>query len=78
MMEMDCIDLVELVTAFLDGALDPKTLQRVEDHLAGCDGCAAFVEQVKATIRNAGEIAPTGLDSATREGLLGAFRNLSG
>jgi anti-sigma factor RsiW len=77
MTEMDCDELVELVTAFLDEALDPETERRVEDHLAQCDGCDAFVEQVRATIRSAGLITPGTLDPATRESLLGAFRKLS-
>ena len=32
--EMDCDELVELVTAYLDGALDPETRGRFETHLS--------------------------------------------
>ena len=36
---MTCAELVELVTAFLEGALDPDTERRFIEHLAVCDGC---------------------------------------
>ena len=36
---MDCNELVELVTAYLDGALDPDTRARFDIHLSECDGC---------------------------------------
>ena len=37
--EMDCNELVELVTAYLDNALDEETRARFEAHLTECDGC---------------------------------------
>ena len=36
---MDCDKFVELVTAYLDGALDDDTRSRFNAHLAECDGC---------------------------------------
>lgn len=41
-----CQQLVELVDDYLDGALDPDLRRRVEEHLAGCDGCSGYVAQV--------------------------------
>jgi hypothetical protein len=35
---MDCNELVELVTAYLEGALDLDTRARFEVHLTECDG----------------------------------------
>lgn len=74
---LDCDELVELVTAYLDEALDAETQRRVDDHLAGCDGCQAYVSQVRTTIRSAGHVEPAQVDPATRDRLLEAFRKHS-
>jgi anti-sigma factor RsiW len=78
MTTMDCDDLVELVTAYLDEALDAETQRRVVDHLNGCDGCQTYVAQIRATIRSVGQLAPVPVDPATRDRLLEAFRKYSG
>jgi anti-sigma factor RsiW len=76
MRELDCNEFVELVTAFLDSALDDETESRFVDHLAGCDGCDAYLEQFRQTIRALGD-QPTAakLPADAREALLTAFRN---
>lgn len=72
---MDCNELVELVTAYLDDALDADTRVRVEAHLADCEGCANYVEQFRQTVRTVGRISDDQLDPAFRSRLLDAFRN---
>ena len=47
---MTCAELVELVTAFLEGALDSETEQRFVEHLAICDGCETYLEKMRRTI----------------------------
>jgi anti-sigma factor RsiW len=71
---MTCAELVELVTAFLDGALDPETERRFADHLAGCDGCTTYVDQMRRTIAEVGRVEPETLPDETRDRLLEAFR----
>ncbi|TCC63439.1 zf-HC2 domain-containing protein [Kribbella pittospori] len=71
---MTCAELVELVTAFLDGALDPETEQRFVDHLSICDGCDIYVEQLRRTIAEVGQVEPENLSGETRDRLLDAFR----
>jgi anti-sigma factor RsiW len=71
---MTCAELVELVTAFLDGALDPETERRFVDHLASCDGCAIYLEQMRRTIAEVGAVEPESLSEDTRDRLLQAFR----
>jgi len=72
--DLNCNEFVELVTAFLDGALDPETQQRFETHLAGCDGCDRYLDQIQQTIRTVGELPPRDLSPDARQALLGAFR----
>ena len=75
MTDLDCNELVELVTAFLDRSLDAKTERRVVDHLALCDGCERYIDQFQQTIRVLGELPPERLSDEARAGLLDAFRN---
>ena len=46
-----CRDLVELVTERFDEALPPEQAAAFDGHIAGCDGCAAYVAQFRTTIR---------------------------
>jgi predicted anti-sigma-YlaC factor YlaD len=48
--EVTCQQFVELVTDYFEGALQPRTLSRVEEHLVMCDWCVTFVEQMQTTI----------------------------
>jgi anti-sigma factor RsiW len=73
--DLDCNELVELVTAFLDRSLDAETERRVVDHLALCDGCQRYIDQFQQTIRALGELPPERLSDEARAGLLDAFRN---
>jgi hypothetical protein len=73
---LNCNQLVELVTAFLDGVLDADTERQVVEHLANCDGCHRYLEQIKATIRSLGELPPGSLTKETRASLLDAVRDM--
>ncbi|MGW3960059.1 anti-sigma factor family protein [Amycolatopsis sp. NPDC005003] len=72
---MNCDEFVELVTAFLDGALDPATEERFVEHLARCEGCEHYLDQFRTTITQLGELPPETLSPQTRTELLDAFRH---
>jgi anti-sigma factor RsiW len=72
--ELACREVVELVTDYLEGALGDRDRARFERHLGGCDGCAAYLEQMRVTLRVAGRLEPEAIDPAFRERLLVAFR----
>ena len=74
-MEINCQELVELVTDYLDNALPPAERARFDAHIAGCDGCRAYLEQIRVTIRLSGKLGPEQLDPAAEEALLEAFRD---
>jgi anti-sigma factor RsiW len=48
---MSCQELVELVTDYLEGALDAGERARFEEHLAECAGCRAYLAQMRSTLR---------------------------
>jgi anti-sigma factor RsiW len=75
MSTMDCNELVELVTAYLDGALDSGTRARFNAHLLDCDGCENYLQQFRETVRTVGKIRDDELDPAYRNRLLDAFKN---
>lgn len=72
---MNCNELVELVTAYLDEALDPQTRRRFDEHLQLCDGCENYLEQFRVTVRTVGRISAEQLDPRFRNRLLDAFQN---
>ncbi len=69
-----CAEVVELVSDYLDGALPEPEAQRVADHLAGCPGCTAYFEQVRATTAGLRQVSPDDLPPDLRASLLDAFR----
>lgn len=73
--EMPCQELVDLVTAYLDGALSDDDRRRLEAHLGICPECVAYVEQIRATITATGRSGASGdaLPADLREGLRRAF-----
>ena len=50
--EVTCQQFVELVTDYFEGALPPRTLSHVEEHLVLCDWCVTYVEQMQATVES--------------------------
>ena len=71
--ELACQEVVELVTAYLDDALEPADRERFEEHIVFCDGCDNYLEQMRTTVRVTGRVEqrlPAGLEAQ----LLEAFR----
>jgi len=72
---INCQELVELVTDYLEGALSPADLRRVEEHLAGCGKCTEYLAQLEATIRVTGMLTPDDLSPEAERELLEVFRS---
>jgi anti-sigma factor RsiW len=71
---ISCREVVELVTAYLDGALSPADTARMEAHLERCPPCVEYVEQIRATARVAA-VATAELElRPDRAALLEAFK----
>ena len=76
--EIACIELVEVVTEYLEGGLSPERRALFEAHLTGCDGCVTYVEQIRQTIDLCGGVDAGSLDPAARTALLSAFHGWAG
>jgi anti-sigma factor RsiW len=72
--DLSCAELVELVTDYFEGALDPAGRARFEAHLAICDGCAAYTDQMRLAVKVTGQLRLEDLRPHTREALVAAFR----
>ncbi|MEP6665156.1 MAG: zf-HC2 domain-containing protein [Nocardioidaceae bacterium] len=78
MSEMTCEEFVELVTDYLEGALDRETEGRFVLHATSCPGCENYLRQLRETISQIGSLPPQSFDPHVRDTLLAAFRNWPG
>jgi predicted anti-sigma-YlaC factor YlaD len=79
--EIVCREFVELATDYLEGAMPDETLELVEEHLAMCDWCRDYLDQIETTARVVGAQAggpQTAPAAETVQALLGAFRARAG
>ena len=72
--ELVCCEVVELVSDYLEGAMTELDRALFEEHLAMCDGCSAYLEQMRVTLRVAGSLRPDTVDPAVCARLVDAFR----
>ena len=68
-----CQELVELVTDYLEGVLTPAELRRFEEHIALCDGCSEYLDQLRRTIELTGTVTLDDLTPEAESELLYAF-----
>jgi anti-sigma factor RsiW len=72
---LTCRELVELVTDYLEDRLSVPARASFEEHLASCNGCQAYVEQMRLTLRALGRLPEEQLSGRAREAMLAAFRD---
>jgi anti-sigma factor RsiW len=73
--EMTCRELVHLITDYFEGGLSRRDKRRFERHLAGCDGCTIYVEQMRETLSVTGTLEEDALSPEARRELLAVFRH---
>jgi anti-sigma factor RsiW len=73
-----CAEFVEVVTDYLEGAMDRRDRARLESHLRSCPGCTRYLAQMRTTIQLTGGLRAADVDALgedARAALLAAFRN---
>jgi anti-sigma factor RsiW len=73
--QLSCMELIELVTDYLEGALPAPERSRFEAHLATCTGCTRYLAQMKDTISLTGMLTEDQIAPEVRRDLLAAFRD---
>ena len=72
---LTCKEFVEVLTDYLEGALDPAERADIERHIVICRGCSNYIEQMRSTIDLLGRMADDDrADGEHSERLLGLFR----
>ncbi|MFB4268130.1 anti-sigma factor [Nonomuraea sp. GTA35] len=74
MKRFTCDELAELLTAYLEDALDQPSRDGMQAHLSCCEGCGRYFEQFRATIKVLGDQPPEKLPAPVRDRLMSAFR----
>lgn len=72
---VNCQQVVELVTDYVEGALPASERLAFEQHVAACPPCRAYFAQMRTVIRVAGSLREDDLPEPVREKLVGAFRD---
>jgi anti-sigma factor RsiW len=75
--DLACIEFVELVTDYLEGALPARRVEQVDAHLRGCDGCRTALAQWRTVITLTGRLTEdevNRIDPLTRDQLMATFR----
>ncbi len=75
---LTCRQLVELVTAYLEGTLRPPDRVRFEEHIATCRPCTIYLAQMREMLRLLGNLPEESVSPDARETLLAAFRDWKG
>jgi anti-sigma factor RsiW len=76
--DLVCVEFVEIVTDYLEGALPVAERDRFERHFAACPHCGHHLAQLRVTIRATGRLRVDDVDAlapSAREELLAAFRS---
>jgi len=72
--DLVCREAVELITDYLEGALDRRDRARLEAHLAACPHCSEYLAQMRKTLDVLGRIEPDALDPQVQDELVALYR----
>ena len=72
---ISCQEVVEVITDYLEGKLAPEDVAIFEAHLAICDGCQYYLDQIRITIATVGRIEDEAVPAGLRDTVLAAFRS---
>ena len=70
-----CIEVVELVSDYLEGALLPEEDELFEQHLNFCEGCESYLHQMRIALKTVDRLGEESVPPEMRERLLAAFRD---
>lgn len=76
--EVVCQQVVELVTAYLEGALPHRLHRAIDHHLAGCPHCTEYVAQMRRSIELTGELRDDDVPDDVLDRLQDAFEEYQG
>jgi anti-sigma factor RsiW len=69
-----CREMVELITDYLEGRMPRATRRRFKAHLAGCEHCSEYLEQMRRTIALTGRLREEDLSAQASEEFAALYR----
>jgi anti-sigma factor RsiW len=81
LLAISCADALDLMTDHLEGALSKADAERMRAHLAGCEACSVYLDQLRATIeivRGVGPAEEFPVDPGRVDSLVDVFRREGG
>jgi len=72
--ELNCQEVVELVTDYLEQVLLPEKQAQFEEHIEECPGCDTYLEQVQQTIMMLRKLSEQQTFPETKQDLVEIFR----
>lgn len=73
--DLTCQAFVEMVTAYLEGALSDAERARFEAHIGECDYCLSYSDQIRLTVRVLRRMGTRAMAPVARARLLDGFRD---
>jgi len=73
--DLACIELVELVTDYLEGVLPAAEAGRLERHLHTCPGCTEYLQQLRTIAGSLRGLTEDSFPAEMRDGLIADFRS---
>ena len=73
--QLNCQEVVELVTDYLEQALLPEMQAQFEEHIAECPCCDTYLEQIQQTIMMLRKLTEQQMFPKTKQELVEIFRN---
>jgi anti-sigma factor RsiW len=74
--DLACIEVVEIMTDYLEGALPASEARQLERHLRTCPGCTEYLEQLRAVAGSLRGVTDDSFPAEIRDGLIADFRRL--
>ena len=71
---MTCKELTETLTDYLEGVMPLEDRKRFDAHLAICDGCVTYVDQMRQVIATVHVLRRDEVEATAPNDLLEAFR----
>ncbi len=65
----NCDEVIQLLTEYIDGELEPSSQSQLDQHFQGCPSCHGFLETFKTTIEMTGTFRCEDIPEAVSERL---------
>jgi anti-sigma factor RsiW len=75
---MSCTEFVEHATGYLEGTLSRRERKRLQAHLAACEPCTVYLEQLRQTLNIAQHVSPEPLPQKVKDDLANVFTQWRG